>query len=58
MAVEILTDSTSYIPKGILNKLSINMVSLNIIFDDKSYKERDMENEDFYNIMDERGIPT
>ncbi|MBB6696838.1 DegV family protein [Clostridium algidicarnis] len=58
MEVEILTDSTSYIPKGILNKLGINMVSLNIIFEDKSYKESDMENEDFYNIMQEKGIPT
>lgn len=58
MAVEILTDSTSYIPKDILNKLGINIVSLNILFEDKSFKESHMKNEEFYNIMEEKGIPT
>lgn len=58
MAVQILTDSTSYIKEEIKNELSINTLSLNVIFDNESFKETDLKNEDFYDVMEKRGIPT
>ncbi|QAT40431.1 DegV family protein [Clostridium sp. JN-9] len=57
MAVEVLTDSTSYINKDIIEKLNINIVSLSVRFDDVSFKETEIDNESFYKMMDEKGIP-
>lgn len=57
MTVEILTDSTSYIQKEIREELEIKIVSLNVIFDDGDYRESDLNNESFYEIMKEKGIP-
>lgn len=58
MAVKILTDSTSYIEKEIEDQLDIKVVSLNVIFERESLKERDIDNEIFYKMMEEKGIPT
>ncbi|MFD3158093.1 DegV family protein [Haloimpatiens sp. FM7330] len=58
MAVQILTDSTSYITKDIRSNLNIKMVSLNVIFNDESFKETEIDNETFYKKMEEKGIPT
>ncbi|PRR81153.1 DegV family protein [Clostridium vincentii] len=58
MAVKVLTDSTSYIDKNIENQLDIKVISLNVIFGDESFKERDVDNVTFYKMMEEKGIPT
>lgn len=59
MAVKIITDSTSYIPKELVKKLDITVVSLNVILNGESYKEVDLENKEFYKKMDLSGeIPT
>lgn len=58
MAVRILTDSTSYINKEILKQLDIKKVSLNVVFGEESYKETELNNIEFYRMMEERGIPT
>lgn len=59
MSVKIVTDSTSYIPKEIKEKLDIEVVSLNVILDGESYREVDIKNEDFCKKMEETGeIPT
>jgi DegV family protein with EDD domain len=58
MTVKILTDSTSYIEKNIENQLDIKVISLNVIFGNESFKERDIDNEVFYKMMEEKGIPT
>ena len=58
MTVKILTDSTSYIEKNIETELDIRVVSLNVIFETESFKERDIDNEVFYKMMEEKGIPT
>ncbi|MBU3107837.1 DegV family protein [Clostridium gasigenes] len=58
MAVKILTDSTSYIEKNIESQLDIKVISLNVIFGNESFKERDIDNEVFYKMMEEKGIPT
>jgi DegV family protein with EDD domain len=58
MAVKILTDSTSYIEKHIQTEFDIRVVSLNVIFQTESFKEVDIDNEVFYKMMEEKGIPT
>lgn len=58
MAVKVLTDSTSYISKEIMEELDIRKVSLNVVFGDQSYKETELNNTEFYKMMEERGIPT
>ena len=58
MTVKILTDSTSYIEKNIESQLDIKVISLNVIFGNESFKERDIDNEVFYKMMEEKGIPT
>ena len=58
MAVQILTDSTSYLTEAIRKELSIRMVSLNIYFGDISMREMDIDNENFYEMMATKGIPT
>ncbi|ADY55930.1 degV family protein [Syntrophobotulus glycolicus DSM 8271] len=57
MGVQILTDSTSYLPKDIIEELGINVASLNISFDGESRREIDIDNQTFYQTMSERGIP-
>jgi len=58
MGVKILTDSTSYIDKNITTELKIETVSLNVIFGNESFREIDLDNSDFYKMMDMKGIPT
>lgn len=58
MGVKILTDSTSYIDKKITTELDIKTVSLNVIFGNESFKETDLVNNDFYKMMEIKGIPT
>jgi len=57
MSVKILTDSTSYISEEICKQLDIKKVSLTVSWDDISFKEADIKNEDFYRMMEEKGIP-
>lgn len=57
--IKIVVDSTSYIPKELLNKYDISVVSLNITLNNKSYREVDLNNEDFYKMMEESNeVPT
>lgn len=58
MAVQILTDSTSYLGADITNKFSIRMVSLNLSFGNDSMREIDIDNDQFYKMMALKGIPT
>lgn len=58
MAVRILTDSTSYLNEEIRSQLDIKMVSLNLSFENKNFREIDIENETFFKMMEARGIPT
>jgi len=58
MAVQVLTDSTSYLGKAIREELNIRMVSLNLSFGDESMKEIDIDNDRFYKMMSQKGIPT
>jgi DegV family protein with EDD domain len=58
MAVQVLTDSTSYISKEIKEELNIRMVSLSLSFGSDSIREVDIDNDLFYKKMASYGIPT
>ncbi|AHF06494.1 DegV family protein [Desulfitobacterium metallireducens] len=58
MAVQILTDSTSYLSEEIRKELDIRVVSLGLSFGNESMKETDIDNESFYQMMAQKGIPT
>lgn len=58
MAIQILTDSTSYIDKELRKQLGIEVVSLSVSFDDKSIKEVDIDNSVFYRDLDQHKIPS
>lgn len=51
MAIKIVTDSTSYIPKEFIDKYDISVVSLNVIMNGVSTREIDLDNETFYQKM-------
>lgn len=53
MGIKIVTDSTAYIPKDLLDKYDIKVVSLNISIKDKNLRELDITNEEFYRLLDE-----
>lgn len=57
MSVKILTDSTSYLSEEICRELSIKKISLSVSWNDLSMKEVDINNEEFYRLMEEKGIP-
>lgn len=57
MAVKILTDSTSYLSEEICKELDIKKISLSVSWNDINMKEVDINNEDFYFMMEEKGIP-
>ncbi|MCC5911919.1 MAG: DegV family protein [Clostridiaceae bacterium] len=57
MTVKILTDSTSYIDETTKADLDIRTVSLNVEFPDNTFKETNINNEMFYKMMKEKGIP-
>ena len=59
MAVKIVTDSTSYISDSLLKELDISVVSLNVVLNGTSYREVELDNEKFYDEMDNaEEIPT
>ncbi|MBL4933576.1 DegV family protein [Clostridium paridis] len=58
MAVQIITDSTSYIDETLRASLGINVVSLNVLFDNDNFREVNLKNDTFYEMMEKRGIPT
>lgn len=57
--IKIVVDSTSYIPEELLHKYDISVVSLNVTLNNKSYREVDLDNKNFYKMMEEsEEIPT
>lgn len=53
MAIKIVTDSTSYIPKKYLEKYDISVVSLNILLKNTNRRETSISNRTFYKEMEE-----
>lgn len=56
MSVKIVTDSTSCIPRDLIVKYDISIVSLNIVFENKSFREVDIDNTTFYDKLSKRNI--
>ncbi|MGG5460352.1 DegV family protein [Clostridium sp. B9] len=52
MAVKVITDSTSCIPKELAEKYGIEIVSLSVIMNGESYKEVEIDSEAFYAELD------
>lgn len=57
MSIKVLTDSTSCISPEIIKELDIRLVSLSVKFADVSIRELDIDNKDFYPMMEQKGIP-
>ena len=57
MSVRVMTDSTSYIDEEVINDLDIKVLSLYVSFHDKSLKETDIENQEFYEMLEDKDIP-
>ena len=57
MGIKIMTDSTSYIDRDLRESLNIEMIPLLISFPDESIKETEIDNKDFYEKMEQKGIP-
>ena len=59
MGIKIVTDSTSYIPKDLVEKYDISVVSLGIVMEGKGQKEVEIDNDDFYKKLGKlNSIPT
>lgn len=59
MAIKIITDSTSYISENLKEKYDIHIVSLRVIFQKEEFKEINIENETFYEKLENNlTIPT
>lgn len=48
MAIKVVTDSTSYIPKELIEKYDITVVSLSVVIENKGIKEIEITNDEFY----------
>ena len=57
MTVKIMTDSTSYIDEKLRSELDIKVIPLYVSFQDISMKETEIENEEFDEMMEQKGIP-
>lgn len=51
MSIKIITDSTSYIPQEYIDKYDIRVVSLNVVINNESRRELDIDNKFFYDEM-------
>ncbi len=59
MGIKIVTDSTSYIPKELIEKYDITVVSLGVIMEGQGHKEVEINNDDFYKKLEQMdSIPT
>lgn len=59
MSIKIVTDSTAYLPKSLIEAYDIAVVSLNVVLDDKITRELDTSNAVFYQEMSKaKNFPT
>jgi DegV family protein with EDD domain len=59
MAVRVVTDSTSYIPAEMSAGLEISLVSLSVTLDGRSFRELDMDTDEFWRLLAASGqMPT
>ena len=59
MSIKIITDSTSYIPKELIEKYDITLVSLGVVINNVANKEVEIQNNEFYKTLENLdSIPT
>lgn len=59
MSIKVICDSTSYIPQNLLEEYDIDIVSLSVIVENKSYRETDVDNGIFYEKLKQcKTLPT
>lgn len=59
MAVKVITDSTAYLNRKVLQELGITEVSMNVDLEDRSFFEVDITNEEFYQLIEGKDkLPT
>jgi len=59
LSIKIVCDSTAYIPQDLLDKYDIKIVSLNIIFENESFREVDIDRTTFYEkLKASKQLPT
>ena len=51
MAIRVVVDSTSYIPREIREEYDITVLPLSVVFEDGPIKETEITNEDFYSKL-------
>ncbi len=57
MAIHIVTDSTCDLPGYILSEYNINLVPLNVHFDENTYKDKfDLKSEEFYQKLEKSSV--
>ena len=58
MKTAVVSDSTAYLPKELVEELNIHIIPLNIIFGDESYQEElELSAEQFYEEVKRRELP-
>jgi len=58
MAIKVIVDSTSYIPREIREKFDITVLPLSVVFEDGAIKETEITNEEFYNkLSKQQAVP-
>lgn len=55
MNIQVITDSTSYISKAVAEELGIRVIPLSFTFGEEYIRETEIDNEDFYKLMEEKG---
>jgi DegV family protein with EDD domain len=59
MSIKIVTDSTAYIPKALLEQYDIRVISLSVLFGDEAYKETEISYDVFYKkLVESSDLPT
>ncbi|KJS84748.1 MAG: hypothetical protein JM58_10535 [Peptococcaceae bacterium BICA1-8] len=58
MAIKIVTDSTAYLDKEIIEKYDITVIPLTVNYNNKSIKETEIDDSQFYELLEKEGLPT
>lgn len=59
MGIKLVTDSTAYIPKSLIEALDIKVLSLSVVFSDEIYSETEIAYDEFYRkLVDSKSLPT
>jgi len=55
--IKVVTDSTGYLENKITKELDITILSLRVEFRQNTFREVELENKEFYKMMEKRGVP-